>query len=47
MSFTYINPNSDSFYNNSNLSISEDLLYLLSFKYTDGLSEKSYSKIGY
>lgn len=37
--------NSDSYHNLQNMAISEDLLYLLSLKYTDGISEKSNTRI--
>lgn len=44
MSFPHISQNSDSFHNLASLSINEDLLYLLSLRYTDGLSERSIYK---
>lgn len=44
MSFPHINQNSDSFHNLSTLAVNEDLLYLLSLRYTDGLSERSLYK---
>lgn len=44
MSFPHISQNNESFHNLSTLAVDEDLLYLLSLRYTDGLSERSLYK---
>lgn len=41
---SFLSSNSDSFHNLTSLSCNEDLLYLLSLRYTDGLSERSLYK---